>query len=165
MTTRRFVDVEDPYAARPRALAEVEAPSEIEVQQRILLAVGALEGFRAWRQNTGTAWQPITPEARLAFAELRKAHPSGFRPVTYGVNGAPDVMGIAAVHAATASTFGKPLTVGRFVGLEVKAERGRQSKAQRAFQAMVEGLGGLYRLVRNEDEARAAVDDARAGRA
>lgn len=46
---------------------------------------------------------------------------------------------------------------GRFVALEFKAEKGRQSPEQRAFQEAVERAGGVYFLVRSVAEAVAIV--------
>lgn len=43
---------------------------------------------------------------------------------------------------------------GRFVGVELKTEVGRQSPKQRTWQKCVEDHGGVYALVRSEDDAR-----------
>lgn len=43
---------------------------------------------------------------------------------------------------------------GRFVGVELKTEIGRQSKEQKTWQKCVEDHGGIYAIVRSEDEAR-----------
>jgi hypothetical protein len=58
------------------------------------------------------------------------------------INGVADIIGL--------------LPGGRFLAVECKSGRGRQSPAQRAFQAMVEESGGLYVLARGvEDLAKA----------
>ena len=41
---------------------------------------------------------------------------------------------------------------GRFVGIEVKAARGRQSDVQKAMQERIERLGGLYILARRIED-------------
>jgi hypothetical protein len=46
---------------------------------------------------------------------------------------------------------------GRFIAVEVKAEKGRQSPEQKAWQACVERAGGLYVLARSVEEALFAV--------
>ncbi len=46
---------------------------------------------------------------------------------------------------------------GRFIAIEVKTERGRQSQQQRRFQAAVERAGGLYVLARSPADALAAL--------
>jgi hypothetical protein len=51
------------------------------------------------------------------------------------INGVADIIGL--------------LPSGRFLAVECKSSRGRQSEAQRAFQAMVEGSGGLYIIARD----------------
>ena len=41
---------------------------------------------------------------------------------------------------------------GRFLGLELKSEKGRQSPEQKQAQASIEALGGLYALLRTPEE-------------
>lgn len=48
---------------------------------------------------------------------------------------------------------------GRFVGLEVKAEKGIQSKEQKVFEADVLKASGFYYLVRSIEEAEEALKD------
>lgn len=48
---------------------------------------------------------------------------------------------------------------GRFVAVELKTPVGRQSKEQRQWQGVVEDHGGIYVLVRSEDDARALLAD------
>jgi hypothetical protein len=49
---------------------------------------------------------------------------------------------------------------GRVLGLEVKSQKGKQRPAQREFQSKLETVGGSYRLVRNLEQAMAAVAEA-----
>jgi hypothetical protein len=66
----------------------------------------------------------------------------GDRFVRAGVAGQADLTGI--------------LPDGRRVEIEVKSERGRQTKDQRNFQRMIERFGGVYVLARSvEDVAHA----------
>ncbi len=46
---------------------------------------------------------------------------------------------------------------GRYIEVEVKTPTGRQSPEQRQHQHMVESKGGLYFIVRSEDDARAVL--------
>lgn len=62
--------------------------------------------------------------------------------VRFGVPGQPDIQGVAA---------------GRWVGIEMKTEKGRQSAAQKAFQDRIEAAGGIYILARTAEEAYDAV--------
>ena len=43
---------------------------------------------------------------------------------------------------------------GRFVGVEIKTEDGRQSPEQRTWQSCLESKQGIYAIVRSEDDAR-----------
>lgn len=69
--------------------------------------------------------------------------------IRFGLPGQADISGI--------------LCNGRRLEIEAKAERGRQSQAQRLFQAMIEKYGGLYVLARSVEDAMHAVDDALRG--
>lgn len=48
---------------------------------------------------------------------------------------------------------------GRFVGVELKKRDGRQSPEQKKWQGVVESKGGIYAIVRSEDDARALLAD------
>jgi hypothetical protein len=79
-----------------------------------------------WRNNTGVARHPITQQH-----------------VRFGIPGGSDLLVIVPPF-------------GRFLGLETKAARGRQSKKQRVFQAAVERAGGVYAVARTLEEVRQA---------
>ena len=98
--------------------------SEAQIQAKILLAFGATPHMRIWRNNSGLLWAP---------------GPGGtMRRVRASAEGAPDIIGL--------------LRGGLFLGIEVKAERGRQDPAQVAFQKMIETMGGLYILARSVED-------------
>lgn len=63
----------------------------------------------------------------------------GMRKIRLAVPGAADITGI--------------LPDGRRLEVEVKTQTGRQSDQQRAFQRMIENLGGVYILVRSSRDA------------
>lgn len=48
---------------------------------------------------------------------------------------------------------------GRFVAVEIKTETGRQSPEQVQWQGVVEDHGGIYVVVRSEDDARELLAD------
>lgn len=79
-------------------------------------------------------------------------NPRGFderAKATYGLAlGAVDLIGLVRPR-------------GRFLALEVKTGNARPTPAQIAFLAMVNAFGGLGRVVRSVDEARAALAEAR----
>lgn len=55
----------------------------------------------------------------------------------FGVKGAPDIVAVKD---------------GRYIGIECKAPRGRQSVHQRAFQEALEAAGGRYILARKPED-------------
>lgn len=48
---------------------------------------------------------------------------------------------------------------GRFIAVEIKTPDGRQSPDQKLWQGQIESKGGLYFIVRSEDDARALLAD------
>lgn len=64
--------------------------------------------------------------------------------VKFGLQGSADILGIMKPH-------------GRFLAIEVKTEKGRQSESQKRFQQMVEDMGGLYILARSPEDVTKAL--------
>ena len=65
--------------------------------------------------------------------------------IRYGLgNGSADLIGLFRGH---------------FVAVEVKTPTGRQTQEQRLWQSLVESKGGVYAIVRSEDDARALLAD------
>ena len=62
----------------------------------------------------------------------------------FGVNGQADISGI--------------MSDGKRLEIEVKSERGRQSKAQKAFQRVIERMGGVYILARCVEDVVSRLD-------
>jgi len=99
--------------------------------------------MRVWRQNTGVA-VPLS-SVRKAMNALRAGNYSlaytilaQARPIKFGVNGQADITGL--------------LADGRRLEVEVKGKGGRQSDAQKAFQGIIERMGGVYVLARCVDD-------------
>lgn len=119
------------------------AKSEQAVLHETLVAVTALAGVMAWRNNTGMAWQGarlrLPPGAMVKIERgmvvLREA-----RPISFGVEGSPDIIGVRD---------------GRGFGLELKAARGRLEESQPKFRRAWEAAGGLYGVPRSVEEALA----------
>ena len=65
------------------------------------------------------------------------------RFIRYGHPGSGDILGV--------------LPDGRFLSVECKTATGRQSKAQKLFQKMVESRGGVYVLARSSDDLERAI--------
>jgi hypothetical protein len=105
--------------------------------------------------------KPDTPENRvkaevLKYLKLRRikawSNPSGavrIRPgkfMSFGLKGSADILGC--------------LPGGRFLAVEVKAERGRLSPEQRQFLAGIRALGGLAVVARSYRDIEAALLEA-----
>jgi hypothetical protein len=74
---------------------------------------------------------------------------SGDRVIRFGLVGSADLLGI--------------LRGGRFLAVEVKTAKGRQSEAQRNFQRMIESMGGVYVLARDVQTVVGVIDDETGG--
>ncbi len=84
------------------------------------------------------------------------------------VNGASDLIGMLTVRCwVQVDDYGRELQEGpevaRFFALEVKAARGVVSKEQKLFLELVRQRGGFAAVVRSVEDARAALERARAG--
>ncbi len=66
------------------------------------------------------------------------------RVIRFGLAGSADILGLLRPS-------------GRFLAIEVKAQNGRQSEAQRNFQRMITESGGLYVLAYSVQEAIDAI--------
>jgi len=82
-------------------------------------------------------------------------------PVRVGLPGMADAGMVVAVTIT-------PDMVGRVIGVavqaEFKADTGRQSEAQRNWQAAVQRRGGVYRLVRCAADMAGLIEDVQHGR-
>ena len=74
---------------------------------------------------------------------------SGDRVIRFGLVGSADLLGI--------------LRGGRFLAVEVKTAKGRQSEAQRNFQSMIESMGGIYVLARDVQTVVDVIDEETGG--
>lgn len=63
------------------------------------------------------------------------------RPVKFGLQGSADIIGLI-----------KPS--GRFLAIECKMPKGHQSDQQKAFQSMIESMGGVYVLARSLEDVK-----------
>lgn len=133
--------------------------TETAILKRTLIALGKIASFRGWRNNTGQAW--MGRAQRIARAGLISVQPGdvvihGARPVSFGLPGSADILGLRAVRITPAHVG---TTLAQFVAVETKTETGRQSEQQRKFERMVSSLGGLYIVARDADEAARIVRD------
>lgn len=58
--------------------------------------------------------------------------------VSYGLKGSPDIIGM--------------LPNGRFLGVEVKTDTGKQTKEQKQFEERCKACGGIYIIARSIDD-------------
>lgn len=75
----------------------------------------------------------------FAFRMNTGATKVGDRFVSFGLKGQPDIFAIIS---------------GRFVGIEVKAAKGRQSEAQKNWEENCTQAGGLYVLARSVEDVQ-----------
>lgn len=156
--------------------------SEAEIQNAILLELGARKDVRLWRINAGMGWVELGSSGK-------------YRPQRFVPAGWPDLMGCVTIERAKpedralewfcrrcdqiergcacgqlASIMmrpvnGRPRTgepIAVWLGVEVKSSKGRQSPEQKAFQGIIERQGGIYLLVRSvidaERQLNASID-------
>lgn len=62
----------------------------------------------------------------------------------YGLVGSADILGLTSD--------------GKFLAMEIKVGRDRQSEQQRRFERMIKRMGGRYFVISSADEATAAID-------
>ena len=105
--------------------------AETNIMNKIMLAMSK-KGFLCWRNQVG----------------IFKTT-DGSRTVNIGVKGSSDLMAIKPT-VITPDMVGKTIAV--FVAVEVKTATGRQSEAQKKWQAAVEKLGVQYILARSESD-------------
>ena len=96
---------------------------EKDIKRDVLRLLGGRSDTRLWNNPTGLG---LTRD--------------GSRTIAFGLPGSADLIGLFRPS-------------GRFLAVECKSARGRQSLQQKRFQAMIESMGGVYLLVRSANEA------------
>ncbi|MDR2337719.1 MAG: hypothetical protein LBE20_03605 [Deltaproteobacteria bacterium] len=105
------------------------------ILKKIMLALGQLKTLRIWRNNTGVLWSGTDIKKLGKDIYIKNAY-----PVRFGLEGSADILGIIAPD-------------GKFLAIEVKQQRGRQSEKQKNFENMIKSLGGVYILAHSPEEA------------
>lgn len=121
--------------------------TEKEIQESILEWL-TLKRIFCFRQNTGA----------LGVEDSRRK--SGKRVVRFATPGCADIIGL--MEARRVKGFDGAIKYedhGRFLAIEVKSARGKQSLAQHSFQQAVERSGGLYILARSLDDVIRALGE------
>lgn len=119
---------------------------ETRIQNASIKRVGTRRDVLIWRQHVGKYRHVKQPDLVISI----------------GSPGMADSMAVVAV-TITPDMIGK--TIGVAVAAEFKTPRGRQAEEQAKWQRAFEARGGVYRLVRSEDEMEQLVEDVRSGRA
>lgn len=101
--------------------------TESQLLAAVHLKWGSHPRVRLWRSNAGKAWVPITG--------------GGMRPVQVNVAGCPDLIGWVVVEGRAV-----------FLGIETKSPIGTLRDSQRAFQATLTRMGGLYIVARSVED-------------
>ncbi len=117
---------------------------ETKIQNSALLAVGSRPDVLAMRMQSGVFRSYDDPD----------------KIVRVGQPGIADTMMVVAT-TITPDMVGK--TVGIAVAAEIKTDTGRQSPAQRRWQAAFQQRGGIYALVRSAAQMVELVDRVRRG--
>ena len=117
---------------------------ETPVLRYIMKAIGCLPWLRIWRNNTGLLWSG-QEVIKVTKAQAIKLNPGDIvlkqaYPVRFGLTGSADLLGIMAPD-------------GRFIALEVKQTKGKQSKEQKCFEDMITAMGGVYIVAHSPEEA------------
>lgn len=116
------------------AVTKGSSSAHSRLVDEILSALGTRPDCRIWKNHTGTA-----------VTSGRGGQPSRF--IRFGLKGSADILGITAD--------------GKFLAIEAKTGKARQSKQQIAFMKMIIVMQGRYWLVRHVDEAREKIDELR----
>lgn len=128
--------------------------NETNIVRKIMLALSKFTNVRIFRNNTGSAWigqsvkftkrQTVSVEAGDVLVRQGRFFTAGL------CVGSSDLIGIKSVEV-TPEMIGKKIAV--FTAVEVKNQIGRATKEQIAFIEMVNNLGGIGYIARNESEA------------
>lgn len=153
-------------------------PAERDVLADIRLALGHEPDLVLWRLSQGAG--VLVPQRvmdRVVRALCSATHAAGLldeldrlRFARQGmIQGAADLIGILRLRSASLRPAAGLSEVGRFFALEVKRPSapgrpaGKTSEEQGQWLALVRSMGGFAAVVSSVDEARAALDRARAG--
>ena len=152
---------------------------ESEIQNAIFHELGRVPDCTLWRNNVGTSRaEVVTPEhlQRLLSMLASKNDTNGAislikalldeRPrfTRFGLcEGSSDIVGIVeSRHARVVEGDACRARFGTFLALEVKRPGKKPTVVQQLFLDLVNRRGGIGRCVHSVDEARAAINEARA---
>lgn len=121
------------------------ANKETNLQNSILLDIGARQDVFVWRNQTGVFRSFDNPD----------------RIIKVGNPGAPDILGVV-MTTITPDMVG--MQVGIAIGPEIKTGTGRQSDQQKKWEAAFTARAGVYRIIRSTAEMVKLISDVKAGK-
>lgn len=113
--------------------------------KQTILALSADPDVRAWRNNTGVAWM-----GRPQFMRNGSVLIADPRRVAFGVPGSGDIIGFQRI-TITPEMVGQ--TIGRYITVECKSGKGRQSELQTKFERVATAFGAAYVVARDPADA------------
>lgn len=105
----------------------------------ILIKIGALPYVRVWKRVVGVFY-------RVRFDKAGRV--VSVHGVTVNTPGEPDIDGIIRTQGG----------LGLKLGIECKTGDAMQNPEQKKYQKMIEAMGGIYLLVRSEDQALTQIE-------
>lgn len=118
--------------------------SETRIQEYILAQLSLEPGCAIWKwsEDSGHVRIGATNPVAIFWRQNTGAARTAGTVVRFGVVGQPDITGVVR---------------GRYIGIEVKTAKGRQSREQVSYESTIAGVGGVYVLARDLDTVLIAV--------
>lgn len=127
---------------------------ETNIVRRVMLKIGAVPGVRIFRNNIGNAWIGKSKKFTSRQTVIVEAGDVLIKSARYFEAGlcvdSSDLIGFRSV-IVTPEMVGKQIAV--FTAAEIKTATGRASKGQVNFIDMINKMGGIGFIARNENEA------------
>lgn len=125
--------------------------TEANIMRTIQIALGKITNLRIFRNNVGTGW------VGKSIRNKNNVIVENARPIHAGLcEGSSDLIGWTTL-TVTPEMVGKKIAI--FTALEVKTESGRPTKHQINFINVVNNMGGIGAIVRNEQEAKQVIQN------
>lgn len=123
--------------------------TEANLMRSIQLTLGKITNLRIFRNNVGTGW------VGKSIRNKNNVIVENARPLHAGLcEGSSDLIGWTTL-TVTPEMVGKKIAI--FTALEIKNEKGYPTKNQLNFINVVNNMGGIGAIVRNENEAKQAI--------
>lgn len=125
---------------------------EGNIQRTIQLFLSRFQNVRLFRNNVGQGWVGQLISNKNGTVTLANA-----RPLHAGLcEGSSDLIGWKTVEI-TPEMVGQKIAI--FTAVEIKTEKGRPTAAQNNFLSVVNRMGGIGIIARNENEAARGIGE------